>query len=167
MKAGEKRQIREAEFAKVAGKFCRLIEGHRAMSREAFQEVVLRNLSLLYAVALQLRSSSKTSDLQAQRMTHAQWEQLFKSLGRKLGTHQRYWVVFNPQAEEKPLVGNLADDLADIYRDLKPGLLAFARGRTRERAAAVWAWHVSFLQHWGHHAASAIRVLHELGAAIH
>ncbi len=58
---------------------------------------------------------------------------------------------------EEPVVGNLADDLSDIFNDVDRGLLAFEAGRREE---AVWEWGFYLAHHWGDHATSAIRALH-------
>lgn len=59
--------------------------------------------------------------------------------------------------EEEPLTGDLADDLADVYRDLKPGLVLYEGGHIDE---AVWHWNFHFNIHWGRHAAEALYAMH-------
>lgn len=54
-------------------------------------------------------------------------------------------------------VGDLADDLADVFADVLHGLRLFDRGAVED---AAWSWRLSLWTHWGEHAASAIRVLH-------
>lgn len=70
-----------------------------------------------------------------------------------------YNAIVNPLVEppETPVVMDLADDIADIYRDLSEGLALFDNGHT---AAAQWELAFSFHGHWGRHAASAISALH-------
>jgi hypothetical protein len=54
-------------------------------------------------------------------------------------------------------VGDVSDDLADIWLDLERGLQFFDRG---DRDAAAWHWVLMFESHWGRHATSAIHALH-------
>ena len=54
-------------------------------------------------------------------------------------------------------IGDLADDVADIYRDLSAGLALVDAGHALE---AQWELRFSFLTHWGRHASGAIRALH-------
>ncbi len=70
-----------------------------------------------------------------------------------------YGEVFNPTLvpPEQPVIGSLADDLADIYRDVVSGLRVYEKGN---RASAVWEWGFNLHAHWGAHATSAIRALH-------
>jgi hypothetical protein len=68
-----------------------------------------------------------------------------------------YWDVFDPLKETESLWNSLADDLADIYRDIKECLLLFDAGQVDE---AVWQWRFNFLIHWGHHLTGAQRAIH-------
>jgi len=72
---------------------------------------------------------------------------------------QYYSEIFSPLvlAPEAPVVGDLADDLADIYRDVATGLHLLDTGRVDD---ALWQWGFNFQIHWGQHASSAIRALH-------
>lgn len=69
-----------------------------------------------------------------------------------------YSECFDPLVvpAEKPVTADLADDLADIWRDVKTGLLLFRAGN---RAAAAWQWRFLFDVHWGRHATSALYAL--------
>lgn len=70
-----------------------------------------------------------------------------------------YVDVFDPLAvyDKKPATyASLADDLLDIYRDVKPPLIAWNAGNYLD---AVWDWRYSFETHWHRHATSALRVL--------
>ncbi len=65
-----------------------------------------------------------------------------------------YPLVVPPEDHE---IGDLADDVADIYRDISAGLALFDAGHVAE---AQWEIRFSFLTHWGRHASGAIRALH-------
>lgn len=69
-----------------------------------------------------------------------------------------YSECFNPLVvpAEEAVVADLADDLADIWRDLKPGLSLWKEG---SRNAAAWHWRFHFEAHWGHHATGALYAL--------
>ena len=56
-------------------------------------------------------------------------------------------------------IGNIDDDIIDIYRDIKRGLIAYDAGHQRD---AQCFWIHSFESHWGAHAANAISALHHL-----
>ncbi len=78
-----------------------------------------------------------------------------------------YWAYFDPSeptdSKEEPIMGNLADDLTDIYRDIKPGLKAWDSMDDKLLPEIVFDWKFPlFGCHWGVHAVSAIRALHPL-----
>ena len=73
-----------------------------------------------------------------------------------------FWTVFDPLklGGEDPVVTTLSDCLADIWRDLKPGLEAMDANRERYQNDALWEWTFSFQTHWGRHAIDALRAIH-------
>lgn len=73
-----------------------------------------------------------------------------------------YRVVFDPYGDEPATIGSLADDLADVHRDLGRGLAAFDAGAI---AAATWEWRFGFHVHWGRHAVDALAAIHAAIAA--
>lgn len=87
-----------------------------------------------------------------------EWRSVFVGCGRL--PVRFYAVLFNPLAQppESPATGDVADDIADIYRDVVSGLRAFDAGATDE---AVWHWRFTFWSHWGRHATGAMGALRE------
>jgi len=71
---------------------------------------------------------------------------------------QYYRVAFDPFAldDESTVVGDVCDDLADIYGELWHGLQAFDSGAT---IYAVNHWRDSYRFHWGMHATWAITAI--------
>lgn len=72
---------------------------------------------------------------------------------------QYYSEVWDPLEVPgaEPVTGDIADDLMDIYIDLKQGLIYAGQQRIGE---AVFYWGFTYGVHWGRHATSALRVLH-------
>ncbi len=88
-------------------------------------------------------------------VSHDEWKivlQRFQGLPVDL-----YWDVFDPLEEDAPGLNSLADDLADIYRDLKDGLVLYEGGK---HLRAVWEWRFRFQIHWGAHLTGAQRAIH-------
>ena len=70
-----------------------------------------------------------------------------------------YRVVFDPhdlEADDEPVMGMLADDLADIYRDLAEGVDQARQGNLE---AACFDWSLSYRTHWARHAVHALTAL--------
>ena len=53
----------------------------------------------------------------------------------------------------------LADDIADIYRDLKEGLV-LSETHQAPPENIIWNWRVLFYSHWGKHAMDALLAIH-------
>ncbi|MFL5328956.1 MAG: DUF5063 domain-containing protein [Gemmataceae bacterium] len=115
----------------------------------------------LYLAALELPpswSEELAHQPDAPRVGDAEWRAVYAEAGRLPLDH--YAEVFDPLAvppEEPPVIGSLADDIADIYRDVVTGLREYEAG---QRAQAVWEWGFGLQHHWGEHATGAIRALH-------
>jgi Domain of unknown function (DUF5063) len=93
------------------------------------------------------------------------WRPLYSSLTIKLGAvWNQYREVFDPYDEsiDKVVTGSLADDLSDIYVDLRQGEDFWSHGLFDE---AVWQWRFGFESHWGEHATSALRAIRTLSAS--
>lgn len=77
-----------------------------------------------------------------------------------------YWEIFDPyegvaKAQPgEPVLGDLADDVLDVYRDLKVGLAVWKSDAPDGRDEAVWYWKFQFKVHWGEHVTGALRALY-------
>ncbi len=70
-----------------------------------------------------------------------------------------YRVVFDPHdlgAIDEPVMGNLADDLSDIFIDLAEGLDLADEGHLEE---ACFEWSFSYRSHWARHAVNALMAI--------
>jgi hypothetical protein len=77
-------------------------------------------------------------------------------LKEKLGDWDSYRQVFDPTEDTEAIFGSLADDIADIYRDLQEGLV-LCEARPQD---AIWEWRLLFYSHWGKHAINALLTTH-------
>jgi hypothetical protein len=68
-------------------------------------------------------------------------------------------MIFNAQIvpSEEPVTGDIIDDLADLYKDLKDGLWYLKRGSEGD---AVFQWRFSFGVHWARHILGAMYALY-------
>lgn len=87
--------------------------------------------------------------------------ELFSHLRSLLGERDAYWLEFDCVAGGTgSMTGSLADDLTDIYCELKQGLCLFELDP--DCALAVWV--TGYERHWGQHLIDAQRHLALLGA---
>jgi len=95
------------------------------------------------------------------RITQEQQGELYSLLKEKLGDWNLYSQVLIQRKTREANYGSLADDIADIYRDLKEGLVLHHSGLATPNDI-LWEWRLLFYSHWGDHAMNALRTIHFL-----
>ena len=149
-------------FVNTAIKYCELIEKHGELDRESFLVEMNEILAVMYQQAISLPSvdiENINEDEEEKVVSSEEWNHLFLSLQNKLEDWVYYYDVFNPNnlEETEPVCSDLADDLADIYRDIKSGLHYWLKFTPDNQIFAVWHWRFSFWSHSGQHITGAIR----------
>jgi len=165
------REVKEVvAFKEAAEKFCIVLETDPT-DCDMWLKDLLGALSLLYARAHDLPEVELQDDdidiPDSFHMTLDDWRRQVDRLHDILGSQTYYWAVFDPSepkdSEQEAICGDIADDLADIIGDLKPGLRAWASGIDGYLASIVFDWKTPlFGSHWGIHAVSAMRALHPM-----
>ena len=151
-----------SRFSQAARQFTALIESRRSDSPAAWLASVHTQLAELYAAAVALpQVEPDTEAANGREISHDQWTKLFKELGALLGRWNLYWDVYDPydQATHDPVAGSLADDLADIYRDVRDGLSLEETDGASHPNDVLWRWRFDFESHWAAHASGALRAL--------
>jgi len=160
--------ISASQFGALAAQFCSVVDTAFERSRTDLLVNVYRLLPRLISEAIQLPEiilpdddggSTGSERAHSVRMCDREWEELYERLKKHLGDWDPYWQVFDPTTDRSADAGSLADDLADIYRDLKEGLIHQQVG-TRRAEEIVWDWRLLFYSHWGKHAMDALLTLH-------
>jgi hypothetical protein len=105
--------------------------------------------------------SIKHNSRVASDITPDQWHEIYNSLTEKLGDWVPYWMVFDPRKDTEVIKGSLANDIADIYRDLKNGL-RLAGSKDVPPEDIVFEWRLTFQINWGRHAMCSLRTIHSL-----
>jgi len=157
-------------FVEAARQYCELVE-KRPTDVKAWTRALLPALSELYAYAVGLSGieAVDTGDKTMSRfqVTHGEWRSIYHRLSAQLGPDAWYWMTFEPMKTQRekaePVGGNLADDLADVYRDVVPGLRAWNLGDDSLLDEIVFQWvKGGFEVHWGSHAVDALGILHRI-----
>lgn len=144
--------IKEREkFLKLAIHYCDLVENSTDSCIDNKINQFLISISSLHAQAQVL------PEVEPQYINIAEFNLNLPKL--EFEQKEMYWKVFEPYTFEEPVRGSLADDILDIYKDMKEGILSYERN---EQIEAIWHWKFNFEIHWGKHAIDAMRVLHSL-----
>jgi hypothetical protein len=141
--------------------FCSLIDGADSRGRKDFVDALVVSIASLVAAALRLPGVSPTERDLPHGPSQDEWKDRFDAIQIALDDWDPYWttltVIDGFDAPEAVLL-TLADGLADIWRDLKRGLLALDAGAPNQDV--IWDWRYGFYTHWGRHATEALRALH-------
>ena len=87
--------------------------------------------------------------------------ELFSKLRRLLGEKDAYWMEFDTTMDDAHKSGSLADDLTDIYCELKYGLACLDE-EVVDPDHILSQWRSGYRLHWGRHLVDAERHLYEL-----
>jgi hypothetical protein len=162
-----------SRFGSVAQRFCSVVDSAPNLDRIELLVQVYRILPQLISEAISLPSvelsdseneeeEREKSVLRARaRLSDAQWGHLYARLKEKLADWDLYWQVWDPTKDNEAIHGTLADDIADIYRDVKEGLV-LNEAQQALPEDNIWEWRLGFYSHWGKHAIDALRTIHFL-----
>jgi|ERR1039458_8062931 hypothetical protein len=160
-----------SRFAGIANRFCSVVDFSSSMERTDLLLQIYRILPKLIDEAISLpdvklsdsddpiEGNSKPAFRVNARQSEQEWGQLYNLLKEKLADWDRYWQVFDPTEDKEALSGTLADDIADIYRDLKEGLVS-SEAHQVPPEDVIWSWRLLFYSHWGKHAMDALLAIH-------
>lgn len=151
-----------ARFRAAAERYVALVDSVvRSRSIAERLEEVASALAELYDRGLQLPVVDRETNepIADASLTNEEWTELFDALRAELGSLDGYTTLAFPgSADDEVRQRSVAEDLADIYRDVKEGLdLLLANAPETD---VVWHWRFSFRSHWGKHAVEALRAIH-------
>lgn len=153
------------EFVTVAKEFCNFLESAEQYPRKEFVTVTTRILPLLYLKAVVLPKVETELDDEVEKtvdeMTYAQIQGAIES---RLGRFNDYLEVFTPDIErsDTPVIAFIAEDLTDIYQDLKDFISAYRIGVTEIMNDALSIVQQNFELFWGQRSVNTLRALHSI-----
>ena len=148
----------DSEMIELARSYCELIEASGA-GPEGWLREVADLLPRLQAAITSLDGPNSRDDVGLMPDLDARFA-LFSHLRALLGERDGYWLEFDRVGDGCAMTGSLADDLTDIYCELKHGLRVLAE----RPELAVPGWLNGYESHWGRHLVDAQRHLASLAA---
>jgi hypothetical protein len=121
-----------------------------------------RLLARLYLAALNLPTDSGLPEVEIEERSVQDGEReamlpRFASLPFDYYSVQLKPHELGADAEECQGAGQLTDDLASVWRDVREAMLDWDAGDVLD---AVWDWRESFQTHWGEHCVEALWAIH-------
>jgi Domain of unknown function (DUF5063) len=153
-------QLQFMELVSTARDFCRLID--RMPHYGDWLSPLFQLLPRLHASVVAMPDPGG-GDIVAEYADMDDRFDLYSKLRKRLGERDVYWLEYDQpedvHADDEHRTGSLADDLTDIYFELKRGLRLLDAASPE---AVVHLWEVGFNQHWGQHLVDAERHLYAL-----
>ena len=146
------------KFEIAARQYCEWAESESGRGEEEMISAMKHLLKLMeLAYDIGLPGDKDITDGDDPKVNAAQYRKIVSRFSNL--PFKNYSEIFDNTVvpPEEPVVGDISDDLADVYRDLKEGLMSWDAGN---RGDAQFAWALGFRSHWGEHATSAIRAIH-------
>ncbi|MGC3992924.1 MAG: DUF5063 domain-containing protein [Propionicimonas sp.] len=152
-------------FLDAAGVLCGLIESVAEPSvaeRPSVNRVRVAVAEVLAAGWRPPAVEPATGEFEVPEISHAEWRRVFAVVQEWIGESEYYSTnqVLRGRGTRTVTVGSVADDLADIWRDLRSSLEAERHDMSWRDA--VWQARFDLETHWGTHALEVLRALHSL-----
>jgi len=152
------------EMLIVANEYCLFMEEIEDKSRQDIFEFVHRVLPLMYTKG-SLIPEITVDDTGANMrfVTEEQWENIFTLLRDIFADDDEFWII-DPQYinETEPLKASLAENLSDIYQDMKDFVLLYQKNTHAARQNALAECKNLFSEHWGYRIGNILSRLHHL-----
>jgi hypothetical protein len=146
-------------FRSAATKFVEAVDSAPHFETEVFLANVSHSMAELYSVALALPTvEPETTGTDETAFQSDKWDELRRSLEKKIGTLNTYWTIFDFTEKQEPLQGSLAGDISEIYLDLKESLNLEENGVAQ--SDVLFDWRLAFRSHWGRHLLAALTAIH-------
>lgn len=151
------------EFVAVANEFCKYAEHGSEIKGEELLRILQRIIPFLYIKASLLPALDPFfEDGNEKFVNESDWLRIHDSLKEKFGSANDYMEVFDERINdsEGPVISSLAENMADIYQDIKDFLLLYQTGTREVMNDAVWECRMNFESLWGQKLVNSLRAIH-------
>jgi hypothetical protein len=152
------------EFVAVANEYCKYAEHVSELKGEEILRILQRLLPLLYLKATFLPEFTPYfEDGNEKFVTEGDYSLVHDNFKLKFGSANDYFEVFDEKIMETegPVVSSLAEDMTDIYQDLKDFILLYQTGTLEVMNDALWECRMNFENIWGQKLVNSLRAIHK------
>lgn len=153
------------EFVASANEYCKYIDRAGEIAGENLLKILLRLLPFVYIKASLLPDLEPYFEEGNEKFVKEEdWNCIHDTLKTSFGTSDSFLEVFDErmQESETPVVASLAENLADIYQDLKDFLILYQTGTNELMNDAIWECKMNFEGYWGQKLVNSLRAIHKL-----
>lgn len=150
------------EMITVAHEFCLFMEKIDSYSTKDALQYFQKITPLLYLKGSLLPDVEVQDDSYVERFVTAEtWEIIFNDVRNKLKPNDEYWVL-EFRDDNEGVKASIADNLTDVYQDLKDFVILYAKNTQTARENAVSECKKYFETHWGIRLINAQKAIHQI-----
>ncbi len=152
------------EFVAVANEYCKYAEHASELKGDELFKILQRLLPLLYLKASFLPVFTPYFEEGNEKFVmETDWTVVHDAFKKKFGSANDYLEVFDERMNESegPVISSLAENMADIYQDLKNFILLYQTGTMEVMNDALWECRMNFESYWGQKLVNALRAIHK------
>jgi len=165
------------DLAVCTKRYCDFIESLGDNPQANLYTILEELLSEVQTAVLPIQKQASSKEFKTHRLDKSQYKEVTKNISR--ATSARSDELYASFASERKgdddwisksnmvRVDMFFDDLADIYHDLKNGLILWDIHTPEAIDAASWEWRFGYENHWGQHLFDAMRTIHEIRYRLH
>lgn len=152
------------EFVAVANEYCKYAEHAGELKGDEMLRILQRLLPLLYLKASLLPALEPFFEDENEKfVTESDWYRINDAFKNKFGTANDYLELYDEKyiESETPVPSSLAENMADIYQDIKNFLLLYQTGTQEVMNDAIWECRLNFENIWGQKLVNALKAIHK------
>jgi len=153
------------ELITVANEFCSFLERSDEMEPADFLSRLQKMLPLLYLKASLLPEFDFESEDDLEKyVTEVDYNLIQQKVLHHTGAGDDYQEIFitGMQFSESALTSSIAENVADIYQDVKDLIMSFRTMNEEVMEQALWECQTNFAQIWGQKLVNCLRAVHNL-----
>ncbi len=151
------------EFAASANEYCKYLESVQAGGVE-IMKVLQRLLPFIYLRASLLPLLEPVLEEPNEKsVTEFEWTRIHDELLSRIGNNDPFPVAVTGEGPADGLyTGSIAENLADIYQDLKDFIVSYRSGNEEVMNDAMWEVLMHFEEHWGKKLLDVLTAIHSV-----
>lgn len=151
------------EFVAAANEFCKYAEHASEVKGGELLRILQRLLPFLYIKASLLPGLEPVFEEGNEKfVSEADWKKVNEDFRKQFGTADNYFDLTEDKfiEAENIVAASIAENMADIYQDLKDFLLLYQTGTSEVMNDAIWECRMNFENIWGQKLVNSMRAIH-------
>lgn len=148
----------------VSTEFCKLLENHQEVEKEAFIDSLCKLLPMIYLKAILLPEMEEASGYNQDYVTEEDYNYILHTVADKFGEDDTYLETFKEDFKysEHPLLCTISEGIADVYQSLRNLVEIYRQGFDDAMEVALYECAEQFKMYWGQTLLNVLRAIHSV-----